>query len=127
MFGLLLLLNRFVRAFRVSLADPEFRALGGIMLLLLSVGTVFYRHVEHWSWVDSLYFSVVTLATVGYGDYTPQTDLGKLFTIVYIFMGIGVLVGFASKLMQGLVDSRRHIRERHHDAPEGRDEPGSSL
>jgi hypothetical protein len=42
--------------------------------------------------VDALYFSVVTLTTVGYGDFAPQTDLGKLFTAVYVRLGIGILL-----------------------------------
>ena len=42
--------------------------------------------------LDSAYFSVVTIATVGYGDFAPKTALGKAFTIAYIFAGIGVFV-----------------------------------
>lgn len=107
MVGFLLLARRVARAFRVVVGDPEFRALGSLLLLLLAIGTVFYRQVEEWSWVDSIYFCVVTLSTVGYGDFAPTTDGGKLFTIFYIFMGISVLVGFGSKMMQGLLGSRR--------------------
>ena len=94
MIGILLLLDRLIRAFRAVRADPEFRALGGIVLLLLGIGTLFYRQIEGWSWVDSIYFCVVTLATVGYGDFAPTTDTGKIFTIFYILLGVGVLVGF---------------------------------
>ena len=32
------------------------------------------------------------MSTVGYGDFSPQTTFGKLFTVVYIFVGIGVFV-----------------------------------
>jgi voltage-gated potassium channel len=38
---------------------------------ILVGGTVFYHYVEHFSWLDALYFCVVTLAGVGYGDITP--------------------------------------------------------
>lgn len=62
----------------------------GFVLLL---GTVFYHNIEGWSVLDSLYFCVVTLATIGFGDLTPQTDLGKIFTIIFIFLGMGLLVG----------------------------------
>lgn len=63
-------------------------------VVILAVGTVFYHFVEKWSWLNSYYFCVVTLATVGYGDITPQTDLGKLFTTFYIFSGVGVIATY---------------------------------
>ena len=37
-------------------------------LLTIGVGSVFYHFIENWSWIDSIYFSVITLTTVGYGD-----------------------------------------------------------
>lgn len=59
-------------------------------------GTYFYTHVEHWKLLDSFYFTVTTLATVGYGDLTPKTDIGKIFTIMYIMIGVGLLLGFVN-------------------------------
>lgn len=53
-------------------------------------GTVFFRHVEGWSWIDSYFFTVVTLSTVGYGSLVPATVLGKIGTTVFIFVGLGV-------------------------------------
>ncbi len=47
---------------------------------------------------DALYFSVVTLTTVGDKDFSSQTDFGKIFTILYIFIGIGLVFGFIHKL-----------------------------
>jgi voltage-gated potassium channel len=64
------------------------------VVVVLSVGTIFYHFQEHLSWVDAYYFCVVTLATVGYGDITPHTDLGKLFTTLYIFIGVGIITTF---------------------------------
>src|SRR3954469_14521323 len=62
----------------------------------LSIGTVVYHLVEHFSWVDSYYFSVVTLATVGYGDFSPHTTFGKIFTTFYILAGVGLITTFFS-------------------------------
>jgi voltage-gated potassium channel len=68
----------------------------GIVLL---IGSLFYHWAEGWTWLDSLYFSVVTLGTVGFGDLTPTTPLSKLFTIFYILNGIGVLVAFVNQIV----------------------------
>jgi voltage-gated potassium channel Kch len=85
---------RFARAVRRSLRDPEFRGLFVLVVITLAAGTLFYWRVEGWSLLDSFYFSSITLTTVGYGDLAPQTASGKLFTVFYIFTGIGLIVGF---------------------------------
>ena len=74
--------------------DPQFRSLTFLVVITLVGGTVFYSMVEGWSIVDAFYFSVTTLTTVGLGDLTPKTTIGKLFTVVYIFAGLGIIVGF---------------------------------
>jgi voltage-gated potassium channel len=86
--------------------DDAFRATLFLLVALLVAGTLVYPILEGWSLIDSLYFSVVTLATVGYGDLHPTTDLGKLFTIVYILTGVGVLVVFASRVVNAMVTER---------------------
>ena len=58
---------------------------------LVLVGTIVYGVVEDWSWVDSLYFSVVAVTTVGFGDLTPSSDGSKLFTVFYVLSGIGII------------------------------------
>ena len=63
-------------------------------LIVLGIGTAFYSNVEGWSSFDALYFSVITFTTVGYGDFSPHTVLGKAFTIIYIILGVGNLLGF---------------------------------
>lgn len=67
----------------------------GVAVFFIAAGTVFYHFVENLKWLDSLYFTVVTLATVGYGDITPKTDAGKLFTTFYIIFGITIFVALA--------------------------------
>ncbi|MHA6261975.1 potassium channel family protein [Arenibacterium sp. CAU 1754] len=53
-------------------------------------GTVFFRLVEGWSWLDSYFFTVVTISTVGYGSLVPATALGKIGTTAFIFVGLGI-------------------------------------
>jgi hypothetical protein len=74
-------LVRLIRAFAHGLRDAEFRALFLVLLVLLVSGTIFYSAVEGWGILDSLYFCVSTLATVGYGDLHPTTPL-SVFTMV---------------------------------------------
>jgi len=69
-------------------------------VITVTTGTVVYHFVEKLSWVNSYYFSVVTLATVGYGDIVPHTTFGKIFTTFYIFAGVGLLATFFSYRMR---------------------------
>jgi voltage-gated potassium channel len=66
------------------------------VVFILGTGTVVYHVVEKFSWLNAYYFSVVTLATVGYGDLVPHTDFGKIFTTFYIFAGVGIITTFFS-------------------------------
>ncbi len=64
--------------------------------LLVVTGTVVYRWLEDWSWVDSVYFSVVAMTTVGFGDLTPTTDASKVFTIGYLVVGVSLFTTFST-------------------------------
>ena len=110
MIALLLAFARLARVVRHSWDDPEFRALLTIFAALLATGTVLYAGIEGGSVLDALYFCMATVSTVGYGDVTPHTALGKIFTIVYLPLGIGVFAGLAGKLAVGVLD--RPIRRR---------------
>lgn len=69
-----------------------------ILISLVIAGTLVYEFVEGWSFVDSFYFSVVTLATVGYGDHAPTSDIAKLFTSFYILVGVTTFLLFVNEL-----------------------------
>lgn len=94
MIALLATLTRFIRGIWYGLKDPEFKGLLYFVILLLTSGTIFYTTVEGWRPLDALYFSLTTLTTVGFGDLSPKTDMGKIFTILYILVGVGSLLGF---------------------------------
>ena len=100
MLAFLLLFVSMGRLYRKMIQQPETRALLVSASLILVIGVLFYTRVENWSVLDALYFCVVTLGTVGYGDITPTTDLGKIFTIFYIIFGLAVIGGFFATLGQ---------------------------
>ena len=60
------------RAMAAVWRDPETKALPVVAGVLLLTGTLFYWRFEDWSIIQSLYFCVVTLTTVGFGDLTPD-------------------------------------------------------
>jgi voltage-gated potassium channel Kch len=64
----------------------------------LLVGTLAYHFLEGWSLLDSLYFSVITLATVGYGDLVPTTPVAKVFTMLYVINGISILLALLDRI-----------------------------
>jgi len=78
--------------------DPEGKIILAWAITQVVISTVAYMWLEGWSLVDALYFSVVTLATVGFGDLHPTTDAAKLFTVLYILAGLGVIAAFISEL-----------------------------
>lgn len=71
--------------------STSFRALS-LIVIYMSVGVLGFSFLfEKWELRDSIYFSVVTFTTVGYGDIRPATRGGKLFSCFFAFMGIGII------------------------------------
>ena len=84
--------------------DNSARIIGLLSLAALGMGTVVYHILEDWTWVDSFYFSTVTLTTVGFGDLSPSTDISKLFTVFYILSGVSLIGALLNEFM------KRHAR-----------------
>lgn len=103
-------LSTLFRGLRLAFREPEVRALTMLAGALIAFATVFYRLAEGWSLLDSLYFSVVTIATVGYGDLSPHTAIGKIFTIGYIVSGIGIFVAAATSIAQAVIRAKNPRR-----------------
>jgi voltage-gated potassium channel len=118
MLPVFMILRRLVQALVAAWkSDPEFRVLVFLVVSILLSGTGFYTFAEKWSVVDAFYFSVTTLTTVGFGDPAPETTLGKLFTVVYIFVGLGIIGGFINVLAKHTFALRR----RHGSEGEGQE------
>lgn len=75
--------------------------------------------LEKWNFLDSLFMTVTTLATVGYGEVHPMDDKGRIYTMILILFGVGLLVYILTDLAEIIVHAnpmaflgRRRLRER---------------
>lgn len=75
-------------------------------LIFIAGGAVFYHFVEKLTWLDATYFTVITLATIGYGDIVPRTPAGKIFTIFYVLVGITIFVALARAVLGKMANRR---------------------
>ena len=110
-------------AFSDTLVEATYRRtrrhlLGGAIALLgvLVSGVLWYKLVEGWTWLDAVYMSVITLATVGFAEVQPLGTRGRIFTIVLILMGVVVigyiLNSFSEALIQGHFQAGIRLRQR---------------
>ena len=74
--------------------------------VFLCGGVAGFVLIEGFSVTDAVYFSIVTMATVGYGDLHPQTGLGKLLALVMIVGGVGTFLGVIASITDVLVNRR---------------------
>lgn len=88
------------------LSDKDSRVIFYWTAALLTVGTLVFHLLEGWSLLDSFYFCVISLTTVGYGDLSPTTPLAKVVTVIYVLNGIAILLMF--------LDQIRAVRTREH-------------
>jgi voltage-gated potassium channel len=103
--------------------DPQFRTLVVLVFFTLLSGTIFYSLEEGWTIVDAFYISVTTLTTVGLGDLSPTTTIGKLFTVIYIFAGLSLVLGFIETVAKETFS--RETRGRQGEAQVDEDASGS--
>ncbi|WP_045392608.1 potassium channel family protein [Falsirhodobacter sp. alg1] len=91
-----------------AFTDSWVRFLLALTCVMITTASIFYRWAEGWSWLDAAYFSVITISTIGYGDFSPQTAMGKVFTIFYVISGLGIFVVTASAIAERIISSARH-------------------
>lgn len=63
-----------------------------VIALMLVTGTILFHTLEGWTYTDSFYFTGITVTTLGYGDLVPSTSTSKIITVIFAFVGIGVVL-----------------------------------
>lgn len=94
------------------------RGITALVLILFS-GALWYKYVEGWTWIDAIYMSVITLTTVGFGEINPLTPRGRLFTMVFLLTGVGVIAyilnNFTESIVQGYLQAGLRLHKRRRD------------
>ncbi len=80
-------------------------AFAGVVVL----GTIGFALIEEKSLVDSFYFTIVTVSTVGYGDIHPATGAGKLLAVALIVTGVGAFLGVIAKATEMMLERRQSL------------------
>ncbi len=94
---------RLLKGVALSWANPDFKATLLLAIIIVLSGASFYHSFEGWSWVDSIYFSVMTAATIGFGDLSPTTPISRIFTTFYAIISIGVFVALITHIATSLI------------------------
>lgn len=84
-----------------------------LLLVLLLIGVFGYRMISSYSWIDALYMTVITMATVGFGEVVPLDDQSKLFTIFLILTSV-IVVGYALTIITEYILSKNNTEELKH-------------
>jgi voltage-gated potassium channel len=85
-----------------------------LAVLLVAGGTAGYMAIEGWSVLDSIYMTVITLSTIGYGEVNPVSQPGRIFTLILIVLGVGFFLYVIGNVVQFLVEGRiRLVLGRH--------------
>lgn len=82
----------------------------GILLLILAAGTMGYRIIEGWTFIDSLFMTVITISTVGYGEVHQLSTAGQIFSIILILSGVGTVFYILTTLVSHILEGDLGIR-----------------
>lgn len=104
--GLFAILRFFIRIAKRLWRKEAIRGLIVISLITVLTGTWFYYQFEPTitTWLDAYYFTVITLTTIGYGDFSPTVPLTKLFTTIYVLVGLGIIAGLIGLVGEAIIE-----------------------
>ncbi|KAM7500637.1 hypothetical protein LguiA_025051 [Lonicera macranthoides] len=105
-----------------------------LLIIYLSLGVVIYsfnrkhfKATETHPVVDALYFCIVTMCTIGYGDITPDSTVTKLFSIMFVLVGFGFIDILLSGMVSYMLDLQENYLLKTVKGTGGEHEPGSMI
>jgi voltage-gated potassium channel Kch len=84
-----------------------------IIAFLIGIGAVVFHTLEGWNWLDSIYFAVETVTTVGYGDFVPKHELTRLFLIFYMLAGVATVLFALTNVARYYLEKRENEFEHY--------------
>lgn len=81
----------------------------GLSVLVIVGGTIGYKVIEGWGFMDSLYMTLITISTVGYFEVHPLGPTGRIFTMALVISGVGFSLYVAAALVQFMVEGRIRV------------------
>lgn len=97
--------NKLIKLFRTKIYLAVFLLMG-----LLTTGIIGFKTLSHYSWIDALYMTVITITTVGFGEVQPLDDTAKLFTVFLILASV-IILGFALSVITEYILSKNNLEE----------------
>jgi len=82
----------------------------GVLLLVVVAGTIGYRLIEGWSFLDSLYMTITTITTVGFAEVHPMSTAGRIFTIFLLLGGVGAAFYILTSLVRYIIEGEFGFR-----------------
>lgn len=81
-----------------------------LLLSLIVSGGVGFHYLEGWRWLDSFYFTVITMASVGYGDFAPATDAGKILSMCFSIIALPIFAYVGATVIEHRLNRGKNAR-----------------
>jgi len=88
------------------LGAKRVRALLGFGAIMIVFGTILFSYLENWTWIDSFYFTVSTITTVGFGDVTVTQPASKVIASFYMLLTVPMLLIATGAIAEAVFDSK---------------------